>query len=226
MIVPVVPSKTSISVRKLVEGLLPLALTTPRPAPRWRPDSIDFVDDDDGRAHFLACSKRSTERAGADIRRTFQRTRNRKSEKKGTPAFNRRGFGQEKFWRAGRTDQQQHLWESGPTSCEAIGVLRKSTTSSEVRAWRPQCPATSPKVTWVWAPSEPGPCLPKAHPESPAASLGATQQDRKATGLGSSGKSRPCDGLLLKRRLTLVERRKFDLCSESSFSKILVGSQG
>mmetsp|Transcript_75151 Transcript_75151/g.176431 ORF Transcript_75151/g.176431 Transcript_75151/m.176431 type:complete len:214 (-) Transcript_75151:276-917(-) len=147
MMIPVLPSKPSISVRSWFKVCSRSSLPPPRPAPRCRPTaSISSMNTMQG-AFFLACSNRSRTRL-APTPTNISTNSEPEIEKKGTPASPATAFASSVLPVPGGPTSKQPLGIFAPTAVKRSGFLRKSTTSVS-SSLAPSIPATSPKVTCV-----------------------------------------------------------------------------
>ncbi len=148
MMMPVLPSKPSISVSSWLRVCSRSSLPPPRPAPRCRPTaSISSMKTMQG-ALFLACSNRSRTRL-APTPTNISTNSEPEIEKKGTPASPATALASRVLPVPGGPTSSTPLGILAPTAVKRSGFLRKSTTSVS-SSLAPSMPATSPKVTWVW----------------------------------------------------------------------------
>ena len=144
---PVLPSKPSISVNNWLSVCSRSSLPPPKPAPRWRPTaSISSMNTMQG-ALDLACSNKSRTRE-APTPTNISTNSEPEIEKKGTPASPATARASRVLPVPGGPTSSTPLGIFAPTAVKRSAFLRKSTTSfNSSFAW--SMPATSPNVTWV-----------------------------------------------------------------------------
>ena len=147
MMMPVLPSKPSISVKSWLRVCSRSSLPPPRPAPRWRPTaSISSMKTMQG-AFFFACSNKSRTRL-APTPTNISTNSEPEIEKKGTPASPATAFARRVLPVPGGPTSSTPFGILAPTAVKRSGFLRKSTTSVS-SSLAPSMPATSVKVICV-----------------------------------------------------------------------------
>ena len=207
----------------MVEGLLPLIVSTAETGPALAAHGINFINEDDARRAFFGLLKQVAHPTGAHTHKHLDKLRTGDREE-GNASFPGHGLGEQGFTRTRRAHQQHALGDFGADGGETIGVFEEVDNLGELELGALNAGHITKGDLGLGLHLQAGLALAEAHGGVAAAPLGPAQQEEQ-TSQQQKGENQTANGLLPRSWFTAGLHRNVDVVVGEQLEQVLVGGQ-